>query len=308
LTAPEPHVLNAHHKPCCTVACRPDGKVLATGGDDGAIKFWDLQTNALLAEIPGAHKGPINRVAFSRDGRRLASAGGDRTVVVWNVADGNSLGLVLDHPHPVTGVAFAADSTLVTWGEYGMLLVWDATSGAQLAALTGHEGAVLAVVVGPDNRTLASAGEDNVIRIWDIGRPNKPILRRTLAAHTDQVLCLAFNSDGSRLASGSRDKTLKLWDVRSGHEALSLRGNADWVWSVTFSPDDQFLVTGSGGVRVWDASPCTSAANAVRRQQARAAAAAWHWREVGKCWMSDPPHWFGLMFHARRSLGTAREP
>jgi WD40 repeat protein len=229
-------------------------------------------------------------------------------VVVWNVSEGNSRGPALDHPHPVTGVTFGTGSTLATWGERGMLLTWDAASGARLASLTGHAGAVLAAVVAPDGRTLASAGEDRVIRIWDIGQPNKPAIRRTLTGHTDRVLSLAFDSDGTRLVSGSRDKTIKLWDVYSGHEALSLSANSDWIWCVTFSPDDRFLVTTSGGTRVWDAGPCTSDAKAARRQQAWATAVAWHRREAGKCLASDPPQWFGLMFHARHAMGAVNDP
>jgi WD40 repeat protein len=310
LTAAGPRVLPGHGGACVAIACSPDRKAMASGGDDRSIKIWNLESGALLSEIPAAHKGPVNRVTYSEDGTRLASAGGDGAVALWDLSRNRSRGPVLRHPHLfVNGAAFSGDgAVVVTWGERGMLFLWDSASGARIASLAGHEGTVHVVVMSPDGRTMASAGEDRVIRIWDFSRPRQPILRRALVGHTDYVQCLAFSRDGKRLASGSRDKTVKFWDVSSGHEALSLRGNANWVNAVAFGPDDRTLVFAVERLRALDAGPCTDETKIARRRQVDTTAAAWHWREAGKCLASDPPHWFGLAFHARQMSGRLLQP
>ena len=137
-------------------------------------------------------------------------------------------------------------------------------------------------------------------------RASRPL--HALVGHTDAVLCLSFSRDGDRLASGSRDKTAKIWDVRSGHQALSLRGHPNWVNSAVFGPDDRLVITSSEHLRVWDASPCTSEAKAAVRDQAAATAPAWHRSEAGKCLASDPPYWFGLVFHAHHFSGRVIHP
>ena len=70
------------------VATSADGKLLATGGNDGQLKLWDAATGAAVRTILGNHAGPVTSLVFSADGTRLISGSLDKTVCAWQTADG----------------------------------------------------------------------------------------------------------------------------------------------------------------------------------------------------------------------------
>jgi hypothetical protein len=124
------------------------------------------------------------------------------------------------------------------------------------------------VAIRPDGRIIASASDDNTVRLWDMATGAEI---RTLEGHSREVISVAFSPDGARLVSGSNDTTLRLWDVDSGQEILTLRGHAAVVRGVAFSRDGQRIASTSqdGTVKIWEATPLTRQQRAQREAAPR---------------------------------------
>jgi len=231
-----------------TVAVSPDGRRLATAGEDGTVGVWDMVSGQRLLTLT---EQPLTfAIAYSRDGTQLATACIDGTTRIWPIAAGELVPKLVEHPRRVFGVDFSADGRLATACGDGIARIWDTGSGEQLLQMD-FGAPVFDVAFSPDGRLLASTGQARVAKVWDAASGDKLL---TLAGHASNLECVAFSPDGKQMATGSQDLSAKIWDAHSGRQLESLSGHTGTVAAVTFSPDSAFLATASldSTAKVWD--------------------------------------------------------
>jgi WD40 repeat protein len=114
-----------------------------------------------------------------------------------------------------------------------------------------HDAVVWCVAFSPDGKTLGSAGDDRIIKLWDAATGR---LRATLKGHADVVWQVTWSPEGKLLASTSKDTTIRLWDPGTGKVKATLPGHVEWQSAVAFSPDGKTLAEGcpERTVRLWD--------------------------------------------------------
>jgi WD40 repeat protein len=169
-------------------------------------------------------------------------------VKLWNVAGGEAPELLTSSSGYT--LAFSGDGKMLACGRSTFAEVWDITRRRLLSKVALPGVLDVSVAFAPDSKTLAAAGTDGVLYLWDMEEHK---IRQTLRGHSNKICCLAFSSDGRTLATGSSDRTIKLWDPVELRERATLEGHTRPVVGIAFTPDSQTLVSGSWKeLKTWD--------------------------------------------------------
>lgn len=236
----------------------PDGKILAAGDARGQITFWDMDKRRLVHNVEsGSGSLGILSLAFSPDGKILAAGRepGDEIVLdIWNVSRqmrARSIyarDIPLKDNYRITDVAFSLDGKLLAGAitEESQIVVWD-TSNWSVSAILDNP-AVSNLKFNPDGKTLAAAGWDGSITIWDLAsfRPvGKPFTTLFGGAGSSG---LAFNKDGTELIAGFEN--ISIWDMSTRQMVGQHFGRPGS--NIALSADGKNLVSGD---YVWDLDP-----------------------------------------------------
>jgi WD40 repeat protein/serine/threonine protein kinase len=245
-----------HQDMVLTVAYRPDGKVVLTGGSSavvgssrGEARLWDAETGAPIGP-PMAHPRQVRAVAYRPGSRLFVTAGDDGLVRFWE--DGKPLGKAVDHGARVNALAFdRAGQTLATAGEHGVVKLWSVDTRKPIDIALDHPAAVRAVAFSPTADRLATGADDGQARIW-----NTTTGRQTVEpiAHDGPVQAVAFSPDGRRLLTGDDAGTARQTDVDTGRPAgPGPVQHAVGILDVKYSPDGTTFACGTedNNAQIW---------------------------------------------------------
>lgn len=232
--------LSGHQGPIYSVSYSPDGKWIASSGQDGLLRLWSVVEEKLTRSLQ-AHQAEIVCVRFSPNGKLMATASADQSVAIWEVATLQLIKLIKIPGIPIHSVEFHPDGKmLAAAGEDGVVRLWNTDDWTECGRLLGHDGTIEGLAISPDGTILASAGNDRTVRLWDLVELNQVAV---LKGHLGQVRCVAFSHDGRTLASGSSDSSVQLWNVATREREATLSRQNAAVHHVVFTPDDRWILS-----------------------------------------------------------------
>ena len=174
------------------LALSVDGSRVVTGGLDGSVCVWDVDSGETVSVLEG-HTSSVESVAVSVDGSRVVTGGLDGSVRVWDVDSGETVSVLEGHTSSARSVAVSVDgSRVVTGGWDGSVRVWDVDSGETVSVLEGHTSSARSVAVSVDGSRVVTGGKDGSVRVWDAKK--RELLRTALHTRSEPGYPAGFAS------------------------------------------------------------------------------------------------------------------
>jgi WD40 repeat protein len=195
----------------------PDGKYLATAGNNLVIRIYDTETWETVKVLKG-HESWILSLDWSPDGTKIASGSGT------------------DRPLP-PGVAFPRV------GDENAMMIWDFATGERLFDLRNHKDGIVSIKWSHKGDRIATASDDSYIHIWNASDGS---IVKTLGGevgHTGGVLDVDWSSDDTRLVSGSRDYKMRLWNISDSSPLGNPWKDDNCVRSVHWHPNGKIIAS-----------------------------------------------------------------
>lgn len=203
--------------------------------------------------ICSGHSRPIHDLSYSPitpDGFFLVSACLDGKAMLRNGYTGDWIGTFVGHKGAVWGVHINSTATQVATGSADYTAkIWDALTGEEVQSFQQSR-IIKSVHFSTDNSKLLTGGQDKILRIFDLAKPEAEPLK--LEGHTDSIRVALWNADNSLIISGGQDSQIRVWDTRSLKEVKSIPSKFP-ILSIEKCLDGNRMITTAGkDVTFWN--------------------------------------------------------
>jgi WD40 repeat protein/outer membrane protein assembly factor BamD (BamD/ComL family) len=228
---------------------------LYSGGDDGAVRMWDLNGSEKSESLSPSHSKKIYALARSDNTRYMATGSWDRQVFLWDSNSNNMVGKIGVRPQ-VLSMAFSPTGRWIaaagTDGQVDFIRVKDQHIVNRRQVTPPHS--IFAMAYLPNrSEDLIIGDTSGALRLWSVVKGQEIYFEH---AHKEKILALTVSPDGQRIASAGTDRTIKIWTNRLKPVFEIDKAHLRYVTSLRFSPDGRFLASGGGDglIRIWDTS------------------------------------------------------
>jgi WD40 repeat protein len=232
------------------MAFHPTRRAIATGHDDGTIRFWELTGADRSSFVIRNSPEPVSALAFNADGSVLASASEDRKIAVWDLPAGKLRRTMNGHTDRIPALAWQPGTDLlVSAGWDTTVRLWDLRTGEPSMLLNTHSDQVYTLAFSPDGKLLAVADSSGSVHVWSEIARGKEL--HVLPGDLEEIHSLAFSPDGRLLAVGGNDWVIHIWDPRAGKLVAGQAVQSGH--SIDLSPGSPPLLLSNGGgtLHVW---------------------------------------------------------
>ncbi len=243
------------------VAFTPDGGQLATAGDDGTVKLWNLQSSLCVRTWDVFSNRQVYGVEFTPNGGTLAVCGNGPDVILIDALTG-VMQSVTTSARTLEGLAMSPDGrTLAVATFFRTVLLVDLETRTVRTELPLTEKRPLSVAYSADGRWLVGASNDGRLQVWDtaddrvVAQFKRPDAIRAVAFAADNHLACA---DGGGVITSLRWNPPTVGGLSGTLQPLRVwHGHDSSAQTLAFAPDGQSVVTGSRGQEVvlWSATP-----------------------------------------------------
>uniref|UniRef100_A0AAY4EAF8 Groucho/TLE N-terminal Q-rich domain-containing protein n=1 Tax=Denticeps clupeoides TaxID=299321 RepID=A0AAY4EAF8_9TELE len=220
----------------------PDGRTLIVGGEASTLSIWDLATPTPRIKAELTSSAPAcYALAISPDNKVCFSCCSDGNIVVWDLHNQTLVRQFQGHTDGASCIDISNDGTkLWTGGLDNTVRCWDLREGRQLQQ---HDftSQIFSLGYCPTGEWLAVGMESSNVEVLHVSKPDK----YQLHLHESCVLSLKFAYCGKWFVSTGKDNLLNAWRTPYGASIFQSKESSS-VLSCDVSPDDKYIVTGSG--------------------------------------------------------------
>lgn len=201
------------------------------------------------------HTGAVYALERSESTHCIYSGSGDKIVAKWNLGSLNPEKFSAQLPGIIYSLCLVPEKNILLAGTAeGKIHVIDLSEKKEIKILQNHTQAVFDIQYSPENNILLSAGGDGSLTIVSL---NDLTAQKVIKLCTEKLR--AIDISGNRAAIACGDGFIRIVDLKSHKLIHEFRAHKDSVYSVKFSPDGRYLLSGGkdAHLNVWKDTPGT---------------------------------------------------